>query len=126
MMRRARNPLVRRRTVAINALRAHMPEFGVIAPQGVANLERLIKTIEENTARLPELARSILRLIAAQLNSAQAKVRLIEAQPAKWRRHSEVSRRLATVPGVGIGRDGDRRYGLRSEPIAVLAARGVP
>ena len=53
-------------------------------------------------AVLPALARSILRLIAAQLNDTQAKMRLIEAQLAKWHRQSEISRRLATVPGVGI------------------------
>src|SRR4051812_48918074 len=102
MMHRARNLLVRQRTMAINALRAHMAEFGVIAPQGAANVERLIKEIEENTAGLPELARSILRLIVAQLSDTQAKIRQIEAQLAKWHRHSEISRRLATVPGVGI------------------------
>lgn len=77
-------------------------EFGVIAPQGAAHVERLVKAIEENTAGLPELARSILTLIVAQLNDTQAKIRLIEAQLAKWHRQSEVSRRLATVPGVGI------------------------
>jgi transposase len=88
--------------MAINALRAHMAEFGVIAPQGAAHVERLVKAIEENTAGLPELARSILRLIVAQLSDTQAKIRQVEAQLAQWHRHSEVSRRLATVPGVGI------------------------
>jgi transposase len=102
MMHRARNLLVRQRTMAINALRAHMAEFGVIAPQGAAHVARLVKAIEEDTAGLPELARSILRLVVAQLNDTQAKIIEVEAQLAKWHRHSEVSRRLATVPGVGI------------------------
>jgi transposase len=42
MMHRARNLLVRQRTMAINALRAHMAEFGVIAPQGAAHVEWLV------------------------------------------------------------------------------------
>jgi transposase len=33
MMHRARNLLVRQRTMAVNALRAHLAEFGVVAPQ---------------------------------------------------------------------------------------------
>ena len=32
MMHRARNLLVLQRTIAFNALRAHLAEFGVIAP----------------------------------------------------------------------------------------------
>jgi transposase len=48
------------------------------------------------------LARSILRLIVAQLNDTQAKVRQIEARLAQWHRNSRLSRLLATVPGVGV------------------------
>jgi transposase len=62
----------------------------------------LIAAIEENKAGLPELARSMLRLIVAQLDDTQAKVRQIEARLARWHRNSRLSRLLATVPGVGV------------------------
>jgi transposase len=42
MMHRARNLLVRQRTLPVNALRAHMAEFGVIAPQGLSHVELLV------------------------------------------------------------------------------------
>jgi transposase len=48
MMHRARNLLVRQRTMAVNALRAHLAEFGVVAPQGLRHVERLVAAIEEN------------------------------------------------------------------------------
>lgn len=102
MMHRARNLLVRQRTMLVNALRAHLAEFGIIAPQGLRHVERLAATIEADSPALPELARSILRLVVAQLNDAQAKVRQIEAKLAKWHRSNRVSKLLATVPGVGI------------------------
>jgi transposase len=102
MMHRARNLLVRQRTMLVNALRAHLAEFGVIAPQGLRHVERLVAAIEEDSPALPELARSILRLVVAQLNDTQAKVRQIEAKLAKWHRSNRVSKLLATVPGVGI------------------------
>jgi transposase len=102
MMHRARNLLVRQRTMLVNALRAHLAEFGVIAPQGLRHVERLIAAIEKNHVGLPELARAILRLIVAQLNDTQAKVRQIEAKLAQWHRNNRVSKLLATVPGVGI------------------------
>lgn len=102
MMHRARNLLVRQRTMLVNALRAHLAEFGIIAPQGLRHIERLAGAIEEDSPALPELARSILRLVVAQLNDTQAKVRQIEAKLAKWHRSNRVSKLLATVPGVGI------------------------
>lgn len=104
MMHRARNLLVRQRTMLVNALRAHLAEFGIIAPQGLRHIERLAGAIEEDSPALPELARSILRLVVAQLNDTQAKVRQIEAKLAKWHRSNRVSKLLATVPGVGIMR----------------------
>jgi transposase len=102
MMHRARNLLVRQRTMLVNALRAHLAEFGIIAPQGLRHIERLAGALEEDSPALPELARSILRLVVAQLNDTQAKVRQIEAKLATWHRSNRVSKLLATVPGVGI------------------------
>ncbi len=102
MLHRARNLLVRQRTMLVNALRAHLAEFGVIAPRGLRHAGQLVAAIEENHAGLPELARPIPRLIVARLNGTQAKVRQIEAKLAKWHRSNRVSKLLATVPGVGI------------------------
>ena len=102
MMHRARNLLVRQRTMLVNALRAHLAEFGIIAPQDLRHIERLAGAIEEDSPALPELARSILRLVVAQLKDTQAKVREIEAKLAQWHRNSRLSKLLATVPGVGI------------------------
>jgi transposase len=41
MLFRARDLLVRQRTQIINALRGHLAEFGMVAPQGVAHLAPL-------------------------------------------------------------------------------------
>jgi transposase len=49
----------------------------------------------------PELARSI-QLIVHQLHNTMARVREIEKHLTKWHRQSQVSRSIATVPGVGI------------------------
>jgi transposase len=102
MLHRARSLLVRQRTMLVNALRAHMAEFGIIAPQGLRHVEILTKTIAHEQERLPELARSILQTIVDQLNGTMARIREIEARLAKWHRQSRVSRLPATVPGVGI------------------------
>jgi transposase len=48
MLHRARALLIRQRTMLVNALRAHMAEFGGIAPQGLRNVEQLIGAISGN------------------------------------------------------------------------------
>jgi transposase len=102
MLHRARSLLVRQRTMLINALRAHMAEFGIIAPQGLRHVEILTKTIAHQQERLPELARSILQTIVDQLNGTMARIREIEGRLTRWHRQSRLSRLQATVPGVGI------------------------
>ncbi len=102
MLHRARSLLIRQRTMLVNALRAHMAEFGIIAPQGLRHVEILTKAIAHQQEGLPELARSILQTIVDQLNGTKDRIREIEGRLAKWHRQSRVSRLLATVPGVGI------------------------
>ena len=60
MLHRVRSLLIRQRTMLVNALRAHMAEFGIIAPQGLHNVEDLAKIMAYQGERLPELARPIL------------------------------------------------------------------
>ena len=47
MLHRARQLLVRQRTMLVNALRAHLAEFGIIAPQGLRHVDELVAAIEE-------------------------------------------------------------------------------
>src|ERR1700730_2675305 len=102
MLHRARSLLVRQRTMLVNALRAHMAEFGIIAPQGLRQVKHLLTAIGDDRTKLPEAARWILRLIVEQLNGTMARIREVEAGLAKWHRQNQVSRLIATGPGVGI------------------------
>ena len=102
MMHRARNLLVRQRTMLVNALRAHMAEFGIIAPQGLRHVSDLVEEISREGAQLPALARSILQTIVDQLRDTMVRVSEIEVQLTKWHKESKVSRLLATIPGIGI------------------------
>lgn len=49
MLFRTRDLFVRQRTQLINALRAHLAEHGIIAPQGIANLATLAEIIEDTS-----------------------------------------------------------------------------
>jgi transposase len=51
LLHRWRERLVRQRTGLVNALRAHLAEFGIIAPQGLRNVGRLIAIVRDEATR---------------------------------------------------------------------------
>jgi transposase len=101
MLHRARDLLVRQRTMLINALRGHLAEFGIIEPQGPWHVDRLVAIVLDDDRRVPKLARQILEAIAGQLEDLAARVATIERQMLVWHRNNPTSRRLATIPGIG-------------------------
>ena len=102
MLHRTRELLVRQRTMLVNALRGHMAELGIVAPQGIERAAELVAVLmDENEARLPTLARQALRGLAAELDAVGIRVKEIEAAILAWHKDNQVSRRLATIPGVG-------------------------
>src|SRR5437764_765136 len=65
LLHRGREQLVRQRTMLVNALRAHLAEFGVVAAQGLRKVGELIAIIrDDGDRRLPAVARQVLRVLA--------------------------------------------------------------
>jgi transposase len=102
LLHRGRERLVRQRTGLVNALRGHLAEFGVIAPQGLRHVDKLIAVVrDESDRRLPELARQVLAVLAGQIEQLDAAVAAVEKQLLAWHKSNAVSQRLATIPGIG-------------------------
>jgi transposase len=102
MLHRTRDLLVRQRTMLVNALRGHMAEFGIVAPQGISRVADLVALLlGEDETVLPSLARRALRGLAAELEALGKRVEEVEAAILAWHKENEASRRLATVPGIG-------------------------
>ena len=102
LLHRGRERLVRQRTGLVNALRGHLAEFGVIAPQGLRNVGKLIAVVRDvGDARLPDLARQVLEVLAAQIEQLEGAVAAVEKQLMAWHKSNPVSQRLATIPGIG-------------------------
>lgn len=103
MLHRARELLVRQRAMLINALRGHCGEFGIVVAQGASKVAELIAMIEDRQdERLPALARAALGSLVDQLRIVQAQIVGLEKKLLAWHRANEASRRLATIPGVGV------------------------
>jgi transposase len=102
LLHRGRERLVRQRTGLVNALRGHLAEFGVIAPHGLRNVVKLIAIVRDQAdARLPDLARQVLQVLANQIEQIEAAIVALEKQLLAWHKTNPVSQRLASIPGIG-------------------------
>ena len=103
MQHRTRDLLMRQRTQVINALRAHLAELGIVAAQGREGIKELLAIItDEGDERLPLDARTSLIVLAAQLQALQTMIGSIEKRISAQHRANEASKRLETIPGIGI------------------------
>lgn len=103
VLHRSRDLLIRQRTMILNAIRAHLAEFGITSAQGPRKVADLVGRLSDpDDLGLPTLARSALLALGAQLDSLAEEVRNIERQLMVWHRQNAASQRLETIPGVGI------------------------
>jgi transposase len=94
--------LVRQQTQAINALRAHLSELGVVVGTGTAKVAGLIEIVHDDTdARLPKAARFALSAIADQIEALARQIARLEREIVAEAKRDEDMRRLTTIPGVG-------------------------
>src|SRR3954465_2278733 len=98
---RTRDLLVRQRTQAINALRGHLAEFGVIAAKGPVHASKLIAALEDPASDLPQAARGILAILVEELRSLDERVAVLDREIARHATENPVARRLMTIPGIG-------------------------
>ncbi|NJL50269.1 MAG: IS110 family transposase [Blastochloris sp.] len=102
MVLKARDLLVRQQTQTINALRAHLSEFGIITGIGTAKVAALIAIVRDaDDTRLPGAARFALSAIADQIEALARQVEKLEREIVAIAKRDEDMRRLATIPGVG-------------------------
>jgi len=86
----------------INALRSHMAELGMIAPQGRSNIKDIIAVIKDAEDKsIPTLAKAALRPLVAQVYASEAAISALDDEIMAWHKNNEASRRLATIPGIG-------------------------
>jgi len=102
MVLKTRELLVRQRTQAINALRAHLSELGIIAATGAGKVTALIEIVrDDEDIRLPQAARFALTELANQIEGAKDRIDKLERAIVVEAKRDDDMRRLATIPGVG-------------------------
>lgn len=105
MVHRTRALIVRQRTMAANALRAHLAEFGLVCNLGVRNLMTLARAVFEGSGDqppLPEMAGAALATLVRRLCELEDELRALDRVLHDWHRRNEASQRLAAIPGIGV------------------------
>ena len=102
ILHRTRHLCMRQQTSVINAIRAHLAEFGVVAPVGRNGVEELLRVVADpDDKRVPEVARVCLVALGAQLRRLKDQVLEFDRMIAAWHRSNKMSIRLDECPGVG-------------------------
>lgn len=98
---RTRDLLVRQRTQAINALRSHLAEFGIVAPRGPGHIAALAARLGEPGEKLPVEARIMLEVLADTIAALEGRIAQLDREIARRAKQDDAARRLMTIPGIG-------------------------
>ena len=101
MFFRTRDLLVRQRTQTINALRGHLAEYGVVAPQGRARIRDLVGVLEDGDSGLPEAVVELGCLLVGRIDELDEKINGLDRELRASARENEETARLMTIPGIG-------------------------
>ena len=101
-LHRTRHLFIRQQTAVINVIRAHLTEFGIVAPVGRKGIEALLDVVANPTdKRVPVIARACLAALGAQLRRLKEQILEFDRMIMAWHGSHEASRRLDAIPGVG-------------------------
>jgi transposase len=102
VLHRARHLFIRQQTAVINAIRAHLGEFGIVAPVGRNGVEDLLDVVADpSDKRVPEIVRTCLAALGAQLRRLKEQILEFDRMIRAWHRSNEMSLRLDDCPGIG-------------------------
>jgi transposase len=101
-LHRVRQGFVRARTAQANQIRGLLGEFGLIVPQGIGYIAtRVPELIEDGANELPGTFRLLIQRLLDHLKELDRQVEELESKIHAWHRSSDLSRKLAMVPGIG-------------------------
>ena len=81
---------IRQQTSVINAIRAHLAEFGIVAPVGRHGVKQLLGVVSDaSDKRLPDVARACVAALGAQLQTLKVQILEFDRMIRAWHRSSE-------------------------------------
>ena len=100
MILKHREMLVTQRTQAVNALRGHAAEFGVIAAKGTVQVKALLDKLASDEA-IPAPAQAMFTEMGEHIEALDQRMATLDGQLLALHKANPVSQLLAEVPGIG-------------------------
>jgi transposase len=101
-LHRVRQGFISARTAQANQIRGLLSEFGIIIPQGIANITKLVPDLLEDASNeLPGMFRLLVDWLIDHFKELYRQVAEIDVQIKAWHRQSDLSCKLEKIPGVG-------------------------
>lgn len=101
MIFRTREMFVKQRTQLINAVRAHLTEYGIVLPQQRRNGRLFAKRCRSEFDTAPEIVTSLIEIYLKQIEAVDVEVAALDVKIKKGALKNAEARRLQTMPGVG-------------------------
>jgi transposase len=101
MILKHRDMLVGQRTQAINALRGHAAEFGVVVAQGTSKMTALLELLTAENG-IPVIAVAMFAQMGAHIESLTERIAALDTELAKLHKANSLSQALSEIPGVGL------------------------
>ena len=100
MVLKHREMLLSSRTQAINALRGHATEFGVIAAKGTAQVQTLLDKLAADET-IPPTAQAMFVQMGKHIDALDQQIAALDDELLALHKAHPVSQLLAEVPGIG-------------------------
>jgi transposase len=82
----------------INSIRAHLAEYGIVAPVGRKGVTELPHVVADpSDKRVPEVARACLAALGNQLLTLKEQIMEFDRMIMVWHRSNETSKRMRGV-----------------------------
>jgi len=101
-LHRVRQGFISARTAQANQIRGLLSEYGIIIPQGISNITKLVPDLLEDASNeLPGMFRLLVDRLMDHFKELYRQVAEIDVQIKAWHRQSDLSCKLEKIPGVG-------------------------
>jgi transposase len=101
MVFRTRDLLVHQRTQLVNALRGHLAEHGIVAPQGLCKVKLLAAALHDTTRSLLPMVRELGQRYLDHISHLDGEIAELNQRLRRLSKNDAMSARLQTMPGIG-------------------------
>lgn len=98
---RARELAIRQRTAQANQLRGLLAEYGVIIPQGIVHLKKMVKILDDNQNKLTVKSREIFMRLYEQFKIYDTQVKTYDKEIEYSAKQNANCREIMKIEGIG-------------------------